>query len=138
MYVHQALPILRLGVEEAIAEQLRRVCAPPDYPIEYWTFDARRNPTLLKTLETTQLQHIDEKYTTAADALVCEQDLGGVSSGAWLHLSLLSRLEDVLCTTNVMSPEVPRQFASRCMRKDLTDRKTVHISINGERDQRLT
>ena len=125
VYVHQALPILRLGVEEAIAEQLRRVCAPPDYPIEYWTFDARRNPALLKALETTRLQHIDEKYTTAADALVCEQDLDGASSGTWLHLSILSRLEDVLCTANIMSPEVPKQFASRCMRKDLTDRKTV-------------
>lgn len=125
VYVHQALPILRFGIEEPMAARLRRICAPPDYPIEYWTFDAKDNPELLERLEATELSSIDAKYTTASDALVCEQDLDRRGSGAWLHLSILSRLEDVLSTTTASSSAIPRQFVTRCLRKDLTDRKTV-------------
>lgn len=131
VYVHQALPILRLGIDEDTAERLRQVCTPPDlrsstgHSIEYWTFNVSQEPGLLRTLENARLPEIGAKYTTVADALVCEQELDGSDSGAWLHLSILSRLEDLLCTTTTMSSELPRQFATRCLRENLTDRKTV-------------
>ena len=131
VYVHQALPILRLGITEETAQRLRQVCTPPDsrpstgHSIEYWTFNASQEPRLMKTLEDAHLPGIDIKYTTVADALVCEQDLDGTDSGAWLHLSILSRLQDLFCTTTATSPDLPRQFVSRCMRENLTDRKTV-------------
>ena len=131
VYVHQALPILRLGITEETAQRLRQVCTPPDsrpstgHSIEYWTFDANQEPGLIETLENAHLPGIDIKYTTVADALVCEQDLDGTNSGAWLHLSILSRLQDLFCTTTATSADLPRQFVSRCMRENLTDRKTV-------------
>lgn len=125
VYVHQAIPMLRLGTTEDVAARLRGACSPPNYPIEYWTFDARKHPRLLESLKNTSLSRIDTKYTTTADALVCEQDLDGRSSGAWLHVSLLSRLTDMFRTSLAISPEVPREFVRRCMRRHLTDRKTV-------------
>ena len=125
VYVHQALPILRLGIEEALAERLRRACALPEFPIEYWTFETKNDPDLLKDLEAARPPHVEAKYSTSSDALLCEQDIDNRGSGAWLHVSLLSKLEGVLTSTSSSSPDVPRQFVSRCMRKNLTDRKTV-------------
>ena len=85
VYVHQALLILRLGVTELEAKKLRRACSEPDYPIEYWTFDANLHSTLWAILEKKDVSRIDVKYTTTADALVYERDLDGQGTGAWLH-----------------------------------------------------
>ena len=61
VYVHQAVPMLRLGMTEDVAKRLRRACDPPNYPIEYWTFDARKHPRLLEFLKTSTLTRIDAK-----------------------------------------------------------------------------
>lgn len=125
VYVHQALPILRIGIDETMAARLRRVCTPPQFPTEYWTFERKDNPDLLRDIESARPPLVDTRYTTTSDALVCEQDVDRLGSGAWLHVSIMSKLEEVLSTPISSSPGVPRQFVSRCMRKDLTDRKTV-------------
>ena len=125
VYVHQTLLILRLGVTELEAKKLRSVCSKPDYPIEYWTFNANLHPTLWATLEKKDVSRIDVKYTTTADALVYKQDLDGRGTGVWLHLSLLSRLEDVFSTSTATSRDAAKEFATRCMRRNLTDRKTL-------------
>ena len=125
VYVHQALLILRLGVTELEAKKLRRACSEPDYPIEYWTFDANLHSTLWAILEKKDVSRIDVKYTTTADALVYERDLDGQGTGAWLHLSLLSQLEGVFSTSVATSRDAAEEFATRCMRRNLTDRKTL-------------
>ena len=71
------------------------------------------------------VSRIDVKYTTTADALVYERDLDGQGTGAWLHLSLLSRLEGVFSTSVATSRDAAKELATRCMRRNLTDRKTL-------------
>ena len=118
VYVHQTLLILE-------AKKLRSACSEPDYSIKYWTFNANLHPTLWATLEKKDVSRIDVKYTTTADALVYEQDLDGRGTGAWFHLSLLSRLEGVFSTLAATSRDAAKEFATRCMRRNLTDRKTL-------------
>ena len=125
VYVHQALLILCLGIEEALAERLRRACALPEFPIEYWTFKTKNDPDVLRDLEAARPPHVETKYSTSSHAFLCEQDIDNCGSGAWLHVSLLSKLEGVLTSTSSSSPDVPRQFVTRCMHKSLTDRKTI-------------
>lgn len=125
VYVHQALPMLRLGIGEVLAGRLRKACASPEFPIEYCTFEKERNLGLLEDLNAARPPHVDVEYTTMSDAFLCEQDIDDRGSGAWLHVSILSKLEEAITTTSNSSPEIPRQFVSKCMRKDLTERKTV-------------
>ena len=125
VYVHQALPMLRLGIGERLAERLRKACASPEFPIEYCTFEKEGNLGLLEDLNAAQPPHVDVEYTTMTDAFLCEQDIDDRKSGAWLHVSVLSKLEEAITATSNSSPEIPRQFVSRCMRKDLTERKSV-------------
>lgn len=125
VYVHQALPMLRLGIDEALAGRLRRACASPEFPIEYCTFAKKHNLRLLQDLEAARPPQVDVKYTTLSEASLCREDIDNRGSGAWLHVSILSKLEEAITTTSNSSPEIPRQFVSRCMRKDLTERKTV-------------